>query len=120
MAGAIRLGEVDADDDGVGGVVDCAVAADSATPVVSASTVVDAAASKASEAAAAARAAVKVFNEDLRCQHGRLDPQKSVRRLIPAAAWELLARYFPDAEEFVEDADPCPTCANADREEQVG
>ena len=62
--------------------------------------------------------AVKVFNEDLLCQHGSLEPQKSVRKLIPFAAWEILQRYFPEAREFKEDDAACPVCANADREEQ--
>ena len=62
---------------------------------------------------------VKTFNEDLLCQHGLLDPQLSVRKIIPLPAWEILAQYFPDAQEFVEDAKQCPTCVEADLEEQV-
>ena len=61
---------------------------------------------------------MKNFNEDLLCQHASLEPQKNVRRLIPSAAWEILQRYFPKAQEFKEDDLPCPICDNADREEQ--
>jgi len=83
------------------------------TSTVSASTVVEAA-----RAVMSSVKSVKTFNEDLLCQHGLLEPQLSVRKLVPFAAWEILAQYFPDAKEFVEEAEPCPTCVAADREEQ--
>ena len=86
--------------------------------ITASSIAVDHAKAAKTTAAAASKLPIRVFNEDLLCQHGELEPQKSVRRVVPNPVWEILHGYFPEAREIPEDAAPCPTCANQDREEQ--
>lgn len=61
---------------------------------------------------------LKEFNEDLRCEHGDMEPDKKERRVVPRVVWEVFLTYWPETEPFPEDRNPCPVCSRALTDEQ--
>ncbi|XP_053599111.1 ubiquitin carboxyl-terminal hydrolase 48 [Microplitis demolitor] len=50
------------------------------------------------------------FNEDLHCEHGELRTPDAGRKIVPAAAWSILKKYFPKAAEYPYGAAACMLC----------
>ncbi|XP_074107482.1 ubiquitin carboxyl-terminal hydrolase 48 [Cotesia typhae] len=50
------------------------------------------------------------FNEDLHCEHGKLRTPDAGRKIVPAAVWSILKKYFPKATEYPFGAQSCSTC----------
>ncbi|OWF55603.1 ubiquitin carboxyl-terminal hydrolase 48-like [Mizuhopecten yessoensis] len=58
------------------------------------------------------------FNFDVLCDHDKLDPDISCRKLIPDHVWDRLRKYFPDCPEFPQDTPSCDLCNKMNKEEQ--
>lgn len=58
------------------------------------------------------------FNFDVLCDHDKLDPDISCRKLVPDHVWDRLRQYFPDCPEFSQDTPSCDLCNIMNREEQ--
>lgn len=54
--------------------------------------------------------AVINFNEDLLCEHGALKTPDSSRKIVPAVAWSILKKYFPESKEYPLCTDSCIIC----------
>ncbi|XP_034947746.1 ubiquitin carboxyl-terminal hydrolase 48-like [Chelonus insularis] len=50
------------------------------------------------------------FNEDLLCEHDSLRTPDAARKIVPAAAWSILKKYFPSAMEYPVGTPPCEIC----------
>lgn len=58
------------------------------------------------------------FNDDLLCDHGALRAPDASRRIIPAAAWIILKKYFPSASEYPMLTPSCIICEEKVENEQ--
>ncbi|XP_043280492.1 ubiquitin carboxyl-terminal hydrolase 48-like isoform X2 [Venturia canescens] len=54
--------------------------------------------------------AVINFNEDLLCEHGALKTPDSSRKIVPAVAWSILKKYFPESKEYPLSTNSCIIC----------
>ncbi|KAK0081893.1 hypothetical protein PV325_011420 [Microctonus aethiopoides] len=50
------------------------------------------------------------FNDDLLCEHGSLRTSDASRKIVPAAAWNILRKYFPAAMEYSATTAACSIC----------
>ncbi|XP_033744613.1 ubiquitin carboxyl-terminal hydrolase 48-like [Pecten maximus] len=58
------------------------------------------------------------FNFDVLCDHDKLDPDISCRKLVPDHVWNRLRQYFPDCPEFPQGTPSCDLCNKMNKEEQ--
>ncbi|XP_060076420.1 ubiquitin carboxyl-terminal hydrolase 48-like [Ylistrum balloti] len=58
------------------------------------------------------------FNFDVLCDHDKLDPDLSCRKLVPDHVWGRLRQYFPDCPEFSQSTPSCDLCNKMNKKEQ--